>query len=172
MPQATSSRSDYTGFMLNRTALAALLLTLASSSWAAGEALQDARVIEAGRVGMYDGAPDRDAVEPCEGEACRINASADGALKTGGLVVVPASDQRPAMKAVVPAPELNDDAPGAKDKPGFFKNLFSGKGLLYGLGGAAAGAGIGWLIGGPIGAIIGGLIGAVGGFFLSKMLAK
>ncbi len=163
MPQAVSSRSDYTGFMLNRTALAALLLALASPSWAAGEALRDARVIDSGRVGAYDGAPDRAAVE--------INASADNALKTGGLVFSPAVD-RPAMKAVVPAPDLNEDAPGAKDKPGFFKNLMSSKGLLYSLGTAAAGAGIGWLVGGPIGAIVGGLIGAIGGYFMSKMLAK
>lgn len=172
MPQATSSRSDYTGFMLNRTALAALLLALAAPSWATGEAMRDARVIEAGRVGMYDGAPDRIAVEPCEGEACRINATADAALRTGGLTVIPADERRPAMKAVVPAPDLNEDAPGAKDKPGFFKNLMSSKGLLYGLGTAAVGAGIGWLVGGLVGAVIGAVIGAVAGYVMSKMLAK
>ena len=107
----------------------------------------------------------------CTGESCRIENAKKGALKTGGLAV-PKTEPRMAMKAEVPAPALTKDAKDGKDKPGFFSNLFSGKGLMYGLGGAAAGAGIGFLVGGPIGALIGGLLGAVGGFFLSKLLAK
>lgn len=44
------------------------------------------------------------------------------------------------------------------------------KGMLLGLGGALAGAGIGFLVGGPIGAIIGGLIGLLVGVFAGKAL--
>jgi len=161
--------------MVNRIGLAAVLLALSGPSWAAGNALQDAKVMAGGQVGSYDGGctgGSCGAVEtPCEGEACRIKAASDGALQKGGLVVVK-SETRPIMSANVPAPSLGADEAGSKDKPGFFSKLMSGKGLMYGLGGAAAGAGIGWLVGGPIGAIVGGLIGAIGGFFLSKMLAK
>ncbi|MDD5305298.1 MAG: hypothetical protein PHS14_19550 [Elusimicrobia bacterium] len=164
--------------MVNRTALAALLLALSSPSWAAGDAaLQQARGLAGGNaLATYDGgctggscgAP----APVCEGESCRINRASAGALQTGGLVVAKDNGPRAAMSAEVPAPALGEDKDGAKDKPGFFSKLFSGKGLMYGLGGAAAGAGIGWMVGGPIGAVIGGLIGAIGGFFLSKMLAK
>lgn len=107
----------------------------------------------------------------CTGDSCKIERAKTGALTTGGLVVTK-TKARTAMTAEVPAPKLGADKEGSKDKPGFFSNLFSGKGLMYGLGGAAAGAGIGFLLGGPIGALVGGLLGAVGGFFLSKMLAK
>ncbi len=160
--------------MVNRIGLAAVLLALAAPSWAQNAALDQAR--GAGRnLGTYDngctGGSCGVVEPPCEGAACRINSASAGALKTGGLVVAKDAP-RPSMKAVVPAPEMTPDEKGAKDKPGFFKKIFSGKGLMYGLGGAAAGAGIGWLIGGPIGAVIGGLLGAIGGFFLSKMLAK
>ena len=176
MPQVNSSRSDYTGFMVNRTALAALLLALAAPAWATGEALQDARRLAGGNAAIYDngcsGGSCGARAPLCEGEACRINKAADEAQRTGGLTVVDDRGARPIMKAEVPAPSLGKDEEGAKDKPGFFSKLLSGKGLMYGLGGVAAGAGIGWLVGGPIGAIIGGLIGAIGGFFLSKMLAK
>lgn len=161
--------------MVNRIGLAAVLLALSGPSWAAGTALQDAKVMAGGQVGSYDGGCTGGscgtAETPCVGEACRIKAASDGALEKGGLVVVQ-SETRPIMSATVPAPSLGADEPGGKDKPGFFSKLLSGKGLLYGLGSAAAGAGIGWLVGGPIGAIVGGLIGAIGGFFLSKMLAK
>ncbi|MCR4296075.1 MAG: hypothetical protein NUW21_11110 [Elusimicrobia bacterium] len=160
--------------MVNRIGLTALLLALAAPSWA-NTALQDARGA-ARNLGAYDGGCAGGScgaqVTPCEGEACRINATSQNALTTGGLVVVPEKDARPAMTAEVPAPELGEDKEGAKDKPGFFKNLMSGKGLMYGLGGAAAGAGLGFLVGGPVGALIGGLLGGLGGFFLSKLLAK
>ena len=126
-------------------------------------------------LGAYDGGctgGSCGAEEPvCTGETCRINRTSNYALKTGGLAVAD-SKPRVSMRAEVPAPALGADKEGSKDKPGFFSKLFSGKGLMYGLGGAAAGAGIGFLLGGPIGAVIGGLLGAVGGFFLSKMLAK
>lgn len=171
MPQVKLSRSDYTGFMVNRTALAALILVLTSPSWAAGEAaLQQAKALNNGGSTNWDGA----ITQPrgCEGENCKINRAVEGALTTGGLTVTEARGARPIMSAEVPAPTLGEDKPGSKDKPGFFSNLFSGKGLMYSLGGAAAGAGIGFLLGGPVGALIGGLLGAVGGFFLSKMLAK
>lgn len=165
MHQVEPSRSDYTGFMVNRIGLTALLLALAAPSWA-NTALQDARGA-ARNLGAYDGG--------CAGGSCgaevTINATAQNALKKDGLVVAE-SAPRPAMIAEVPAPDLKSDAPGAKDKPGFFKNLMSGKGLMYGLGGAAAGAGVGFLVGGPVGALIGGLLGGLGGFFLSKFLAK
>jgi hypothetical protein len=157
--------------MVNRTALAALLLALTSPSWGAGEAaLQQAKALNNGGAANWDGA----ITQPrgCEGEACRINSAVEGALAKGGLVVTEARSARPIMSAEVPAPTLGKDAEGSKDKPGFFSKLFSGKGLMYGLGGAAAGAGVGFLLGGPVGALIGGLLGAVGGFFLSKMLAK
>jgi len=161
--------------MVNRIGLAAVLLALSGPTWAAGTALQDAKVMASGQVGSYDGGctgGSCGAVEtPCEGEACRIKAASNGALQTGGLMVVK-SETRPIMSANVPTPALGADEKDGKDKPGFFSKLTSGKGLMYGLGGAAAGAGIGWLVGGPIGALVGGLIGAIGGFFLSKMLAK
>ena len=157
--------------MVNRTALTALLLALAAPSWANTAALQDAQRMTGGNnLRSYDGG--------CTGGSCgaqesvRIQLASDGALKTGGLTVTEARPSRQSMIAMVPAPSLNADKKDAKDKPGFFSNLFSGKGLMYGLGGAAAGAGIGFLLGGPIGAIVGGLLGAVGGFFLSKLLAK
>ena len=177
MPQVKLSRSDYTGFMVNRTALAALLLALAAPTWANSTALQDARQIAGGKaLSAYDGGCSGGScgaqTAVCADEACRINQASKDALTTGGLVVTPAREPRPAMVAEVPAPTLGKDEEGAKDKPGFLSNLFSGKGLMYGLGGAAAGAGIGFLLGGPIGALIGGLLGAVGGFFLSKLLAK
>ncbi len=176
MPQAESSRVDYTGFMTNRTALAALILTLAGPSWAGGQALQDARTMAGGNAAGYDGGCTAGScgaqVSECHDEACRIQHASDGAMKTGGLTVVPDNGVRPVMSAEVPAPSLNPDKEGAKNKPGFFSKLISGKGLIYGLGGAAIGAGVGWLIGGPIGAVIGGLLGAIGGFFLSKLLAK
>ena len=175
MPQGAASRSDYTGFMVNRIGLAALLLALAAPSWAA-TALQDARAVAAGGLGTYDGGCAGGscgaAVSACQDEACRINEVSRNALKTGGLTVAEASGARPSFTAEVPAPKLGEDKEGSKDKPGFFSGLFSGKGLMYGLGGAAAGAGIGWLVGGPIGAVVGGLLGALGGFFLSKTLAK
>jgi len=165
MPQVKPSRDDYTGFMVNRTALAALLLALAAPAWA-NDALQEARQAADGPDQAWDGGrPRGDAPD-------RITDAVAGALHTGQLATVPDRPARAAMSAEVPAPELGADQEGAKDKPGFFKNLLSGKGLMYSLGGAAAGAGIGWLVGGPIGAIVGGLLGAIGGFFLSKMLAK
>lgn len=174
MHQVEPSRSDYTGFMVNRIGLTALLLALAAPSWA-NNALHEARGA-AGSLGVYDGGCSVGscgaAVTPCVGDACRIDATADKALRKGGLVVAEDRGIRPAMTAEVPAPALGDDKEGAKDKPGFFKKLMSGKGLMYGLGGAAAGAGIGFLVGGPVGALIGGLLGGLGGFFLSKMLAK
>lgn len=154
--------------MVNRIALAALLLALAAPS-RANNALSDANNIAGGRAG-FDGT--RAVPAACEGAACRINAASDGALTKGGLAVANTSVPRPTMTASVPTPALGEDKEGSKDKPGFFKKLLSGKGLMYGLGGAAAGAGIGWLIGGPIGALVGGLLGALGGYFLSKMLAK
>ena len=131
--------------------------------------MQQAKVLNGGAAN-WDGA----SAQPrgCEGEACKINRASDEALTKGGLVVADSRAARPIMSADVPAPSLGKDEPGSKDKPGFFSKLFSGKGLMYSLGGAAAGAGIGFLLGGPIGAVIGGLLGAVGGFFLSKMLAK
>jgi hypothetical protein len=157
--------------MVNRTALAALLLALASPSWSAGDAaLQQANGLTAGGAANWDGA--RTSTPGCEGEACRINRASDGALQTGSLPVAKDNGPRISVSAEVPAPTLSKDAEGSKDKPGFFSKLFSGKGLMYGLGGAAAGAGIGFLLGGPVGAVIGGLLGALGGFFLSKMLAK
>ena len=175
MPQAGSSRSDYTGFMVNRIGLAALLLALAAPSWA-NNALQDARTVAGGGLGTYDGGCAGGScgasVAACEGEACRINATSQNALKPGGLVVAQSRGETPALTAEVPAPDLVADGKGAKDKPGFFSKLFSGKGLMYGLGVATAGAGIGFLVGGPVGAVIGGLIGAFGAFFLSKTLAK
>ena len=132
--------------------------------------MQQAKALNGGGAANWDGASNQP--RGCEGEACRINRASDGALSTGGLIVADARNARPTMSAEVPAPTLGDDKPGSKDKPGFFSKLLSGKGLMYSLGGAAAGAGIGFLLGGPIGAVIGGLLGAVGGFFLSKMLAK
>lgn len=146
----------------------ATLLSLAGSAWAAsGPAYREARGMGTGEVPLaagFDGSRQgRDAIE----------VSAQGALKTGGLTVTEAkAAPRGAAYAEVPAPELKKDAPGAKEKKsgGFFSNLFSGKGLMYGAGGALAGAGVGFLLGGPIGAIIGGLVGAVGGFLLSKLL--
>lgn len=152
--------------MMNRTALVLLLLAAAAPSW--GDAIGDAQRVSNGGVRMFDGSVERtgDVGDP------RIRRASDGALETGGLTVNKDVRMFPAMKAEVPAPSLGQDKEGAKDKPGFFSKLFSGKGLLYGAGGALAGAGIGWLVGGPIGAVIGGLLGAVGGFFLSKLLAK
>ncbi len=163
--------------MVNRTALAVLLLAFAAPSRATDTALRQANgIANGGSLGAYDGGCTGGScgVQPalCSGEGCRIDRASGEALQTGGLVVTDGRGARPNMVAEVPAPSLTADKPGDKDKPGFFKKLFSGKGLLYGLGGAAAGAGIGWLVGGPIGAVIGGLLGAVGGFFLSKMLAK
>lgn len=161
--------------MPNRIALAALLLALAAPSWA-NTALHEAKQLAGGKIGTYDGGctgGSCGAVQPpCQGEACRIKAASDGALTRGIYVVNKDKGARTAMTASVPTPTLGKDAEGSKDKPGFFSKLMSGKGLMYGLGGAAAGAGIGWLVGGPIGAVIGGLLGALGGFFLSKMLAK
>lgn len=152
--------------MVNRTALALLLLAAAAPSW--GDAIGDAQRLSGGGARTFDGGVERagDVGDP------RIRRASDAALETGGLVVNKDAGLRPAMKAEVPAPSLGEDREGAKDKPGFFSKLFSGKGLLYGAGGALVGAGAGWLVGGPIGAVIGGLLGAVGGFFLSKLLAK
>lgn len=45
------------------------------------------------------------------------------------------------------------------------KDRRSGKWYWWGLGGAAAGAGIGFLVGGPAGALIGGILGALLGLF-------
>ena len=176
MPQAGPIRTDYTGFMVNRTALTALLLALAAPSWASNGALQEARTLNNTGPASYDGG--------CTGGSCgaeesAIRTSSSGALKTGGLTVVKDRQARPTMFAGVPDPKLADDKPGAKDKPGFFKKLFSGKGLMYTAGGAAAGAGLGWLagaaigsVGGPIGAVVGALVGGLFGFLLSKMMAK
>jgi len=50
-------------------------------------------------------------------------------------------------------------------KDGKAKPPKSGKRLWWTLGGAVAGAGLGFLIGGPIGAAIGGLLGAFAGWF-------
>jgi len=159
--------------MVNRTALAALLLALSGPSWAAGEALKDARALAGGNASIYDkgcsGGSCGAQAYVCTDEACEIEEASKGALQQGGLVVAP-SQPRQAMVAEVPAPSLNPDKPGAKDRPGFFKK--HGLSLAYGLGGAAAGAGIGWLVGGPIGAVLGGLIGAGVGFFLSKLLSR
>jgi len=162
--------------MVNRIGLAAILLTAAAPVWA-NTALTDAKVMAGGQVGAsYDGGCTGGSCgvieTPCAGEACRIKAASAGALQRAGLVVNAGGEARPVMTANVPAPELGADKADGKDKPGFFSRLTSGKGLMYGLGGAAAGAGIGFLLGGPVGAIVGGLIGAIGGFFLSKMLAK
>lgn len=162
--------------MVHRLGLAALFLALAAPSWAAGEAYRDARAVAGGQLGVYDGGCTGGScgvpVSACRDEACRINRTAAGAMRTDGLVTAKSGDPVPTLVAEVPAPDLNPDGPNAKDKPGFFSNVWKSKGLLYGLGTAAAGAGIGWLVGGPAGALIGGLIGAVAGFFLSRMLSK
>jgi hypothetical protein len=161
--------------MVNRIGLAAVLLALAAPTWA-NNALHDARAVAGGGLSSYDGGCSGGscgaAVPACSGDACRIEATSRNALKTGGLTVVKDNGSRPALAAEVPAPTLGQDKEGSKDKPGFFSKLMSGKGLMYGLGGAAAGAGIGWLVGGPIGAVVGALLGGLGGFFLSKLLSK
>jgi hypothetical protein len=159
--------------MMNRTAtlLGLLLLTAAPAFAGEGKAINDARFMSTGGSALgeaYDG---------CSGGVCSIEnrqaiAAAElGALRTGGLVVTK-SQPRSAIAAEVPAPKLTADKAGAKSKKGggFFDGMFSGKGLMYGLGGAAAGAGVGFLLGGPLGAVIGGLVGALGGFLLSKWL--
>jgi hypothetical protein len=168
--------------MMNRTALAALLLALAGPSWANNAALREAQVLSNGGAASYDGGCTGGScgAEPvCEGEGCRIRRASAGALATGGLTVRQERLPRSAMAAEVPNPGFDEDKSGAKDKPGFFKRLFSGKGLLYTLGGAAIGGGAGWYagaaigaVGGPIGAAVGALVGAVAGFFLSKLLSK
>jgi len=162
--------------MVNRTALGALLLALASPAWANNKALQDARTLNNGGSASYDGG--------CTGGSCGaeeslIQASSAGALKTGGLTVVNGRQPRPSAIAQVPNPALSGDEKGSKDKPGFFSKLFKGKGLMYTAGGAAAGGGLGWLagaaigsVGGPIGAVVGALVGGLFGFLLSKLLAK
>ena len=163
--------------MPNRTALAALLLALATPSWADNRALQDARRLAGGKtaLGAYDGGCSGGScgaeAPVCADENCRINRAVGGAMQTGGLSVAD-SKPRQAMVAEVPAPALDADKKGAKNKPGFFSKPLSGKSLMYDLGGAAAGAGIGFLLGGPVGALIGGLVGALGGFLLSKLLSK
>ncbi len=159
--------------MVNRTAALTGLLLLATAPVFAGEgkAINDARFLSNGGSALaegYDGCPGG----VCSvGSATTIDRSANGALQRGGLITAK-SKPRPAMTAEVPAPKLTADKAGAKSKKGggFFDGLFSGKGLMYGLGGAAAGAGVGFLLGGPLGAVIGGLIGALGGFLLSKWL--
>ena len=162
--------------MVHRLGLAALLLALTVPSWAAGEAYRDARAVAGGQLGVYDGGCTGGScgvpVQTCQDEACRINRAAAGALRTDNLITARAGAPTPTLTAEVPAPDLHPDGPNAKKKPGFFSKLWSSKGLLYGLGSAAAGAGIGWLVGGPVGALIGGLLGAVAGFFMSRMLAK
>lgn len=180
MPQVAGGRDDYTGFMINRTAFAALALLLGSPAFA-GEtktALRDAQGMSAGGAVLsagYDGCPNGqctvDAIPDCPGGTCKIDRTADAAAKRGGLFMAK-TKPRSAMSAEVPAPKLTADKAGAKSKKGggFFDGMFSGKGLMYGLGGGAAGAGIGFLLGGPIGALIGGLVGAVGGFLLTKIL--
>lgn len=164
--------------MVNRIAVAAILLALAAPSRAAGNAMGDAKVIANGSgLGQYDGGCTggscgaQVAVPNCADETCRIQRASDEALRSNSLVTAEVRP-RAAMVAEVPAPALGADKEGAKDKPGFFSKLWSGKGLLYGAAGAGIGAGVGWLVGGPIGAIIGGLLGAVGGFFLSKLLSR
>ena len=164
--------------MIYKTAAAALLLALATPSHAENWALNDARSMAGGQtaLGTFDGGCSGGSCgvkeqTVCTDETCRINKAAGGAQRKGGL---PMAEVKPraAMIAEVPAPKLGADKEGSKDKPGFLSNLLSGKGLMYGLGGAAAGAGIGFLVAGPVGALIGGLLGAVGGFLLSKLLAK
>lgn len=175
-PQDGSVRGDYTGFMLKATMFAATLTLLAGSAHAgATAAYRDARGMGTGEVPLaagFDGASTRDAAA-CKDGRCAIDAATTGAMKKGGLAMAEAkAAPQGAAYAEVPAPELNEDAPGAKEKKsgGFFSNLFSGKGLLYGAGGALAGAGVGFLLGGPIGALIGGLVGAIGGLLLAKFL--
>jgi hypothetical protein len=171
--------------MVNRTALTALLLALAAApSWAASNAaLREAQTLNAGGPAAYDGGCTGGSCGAqetvCEGEGCSIRRASAGALATGGLEVRADRAPRAAMIAEVPNPPLGVDKEGSKDKPGFFKRLFSGKGLMYTLGGAAIGGGAGWYagaaigaVGGPIGAAVGALIGAVAGFFLSKLLSK
>lgn len=161
--------------MVNRIGLTAILLGLSSITWGQ-TALQDARTA-AGNPGVFDGGC---TAGSCGAQIGNIDNAAAGAMKKGGLTVAPDQTPREPIVAEVPAPALNPDKEGAKNKPGFFSKLVSGKGLLYGIGGALVGAGagigIGWLIGGPIGGLIGGIIGgilgAIGGYFMSKLLAK
>jgi hypothetical protein len=169
--------------MMNASTLAALLLALAGTA-AAGTpnpALRDAQRLAGGETTLgagYDGgctggscgavtAPD------CPGGRCRVERATAGALRSGGLVVQEVkSAPRSSAYGEVPAPALTADKPGAMaKKSGFFSNLFSGKGALYGLGGAAAGAGAGFLLGGPLGALIGAAVGAVAGLLLAKFLS-
>lgn len=137
--------------MVNRIGLAALLLALAAPSWAAGQALQDARrLTNANALATYDGGcagGSCGAQEPvCEDEACRVHRAAEGAPAKGVIVVAEDRGARPVLGAEVPNPALSADKTVSQDKPGFLRRLFS--------------------------AVIGGLLGAGGGFFLSKMLAK
>ncbi len=73
---------------------------------------------------------------------------------TANLVV---GEQGSGIKWGEPKTPLTKDGKAKKQK--------SGKGLWWTLGGAAAGAGLGFLIAGPIGALIGGLLGALAGYF-------
>lgn len=182
MPQVESSRSDYTGFMVNRIGLLALILGL-SPILAGAQALQDAKTLAGGKSGAYDGGCSAGScgsqVSVCQDEACRIQEASNGAMKTGGLVVAPGGEARPPIVAEVPAPALNPDKEGAKDKPSWFSRKIGVGGVLWGLGGAAAGAGLGFLLGslagglgGPIGAVIGGVIGGILGFLMSRQKAK
>lgn len=156
--------------MVNRTALAAVLMTLTAPSWAINAALRNAEELAAGQnaSAIYDGA----AKQPASAGEADIQRAAEGAQTRGGLTTAKDAGAVPDMTAEVPAPTLNAGKKDANDAPGFFGKLFSDKSLMYGLGGAAAAAAIGGLMGGPIGAVIGGLIGAVGGYFMSKLLTR
>ena len=165
MTQAERGRNDYTGFMMNRTTLAGLLLALGAPLWAspsAAPAIREARIMANGGPAAlgagYDGGVGRSAVE----------LATEGALKKGGLDAASANE-RPALVIEVPAPNFNNKNAGASKEAPFFSGL-NDAGKMSVLGGAAVGAGVGGLLGGVVGVGIGAVIGGLVGFLLSKLL--
>lgn len=154
--------------MIHRTIAVALLAGLASPvlanpAPATGPAYDQAAGLAAGRSAeaVYDGGAARTPVQ----------VQVDGALTPGGLAVeaprppqtVPPTSRPATLDQELPPPPTPDDGGG---------KFFSKTSLLYGAGGAAAGAGIGWLFGGLLGAAIGAAAGFAIGFVLSKLLKR
>ena len=84
-----------------------------------------------------------------------------GDVNDAGEIVAPSPSG--ARRSLDPAGpnrrSVDDNAPPPPQKGGLMESLGIGKGVLYGLGGAALGAVLGWTIGGPVGMVGLGLIG-------------
>lgn len=159
-PLLAGRGAGYTGSM-------ARLLTLVLAAFCGSASAQ-----VLGTLGSADAAS-RNAAASSDPAAMKKDAGAVWDTASGSGAVSPPPVLAPVRSERAPTADLIVGTPGKREirepknpltPDGKAKPQKSGQRIWWTLGGAAAGAGIGFLVGGPIGAAIGGLAGAILGF--------